>query len=100
MPPHDAAPTAAQDVVRLAAAPAAPAPPLAPGDPVAHDGEDQRLTLWRRRKPRAPPPRPRRVPIAMFEPRGTLGIADFLELRREGLFGDDGRTPPPGWWAR
>jgi hypothetical protein len=44
---------------------------------------------------------PRGVPLgALLEPRGVLGIADFHELRREGLFGDDGRNPPPSWWAR
>ncbi len=98
MPAREAVP--GERVVETTAAPAAPAPPLAPGDPVAHDGDDGRLTLWRRRKRRVPPPRPRGVPLATFEPHGVLGIADFLELRREGLFGDDGRTPPPSWWAR
>jgi len=99
MPPPE--PIAGECAVEAAAAPAAPAPPLAPGDSVAHDGADGRLTLWRRTRRRVPPPRPRGVPLgALLEPRGVLGIADFLELRREGLFGDDGRTPPPSWWAR
>gem|GEM_PF-4964241 len=29
-----------------------------------------------------------------------LDIDDFQELRRMGLFGDDGRNPPPSWWTR
>ena len=34
------------------------------------------------------------------EPRTVFGIADFQELRRQGLFVDDGRNPPTAWWAR
>jgi hypothetical protein len=82
-------------------APAAPAPPLSPGDPVAADVHRERLTLWRHTRRRMPPPRPRGVVLGpAIEPRGVLGIADFHELRREGLFTDDGRNPPPSWWAR
>ena len=29
-----------------------------------------------------------------------LALSDFHDLRRLGLFGDDGRNPPPSWWAR
>lgn len=29
-----------------------------------------------------------------------VDVDDFQELRREGLFWDDGRNPPPSWWAR
>ena len=29
-----------------------------------------------------------------------LALADFHDLRRLGLFGDDGRNPPPSWWTR
>lgn len=84
------------------AAPASPAPPPVAGDPAAHDGGPQRTTLWRRTRRSVPSPRPRRGPIAnlLLEPRGVLGIADFHELRREGLFDDCGRNPPPSWWAR
>jgi hypothetical protein len=54
------------------------------------------------RRRRIPPPRPRGRPVAMLasEPRTVFGIADFQELRRQGLFDDDGRNPPPSWWAR
>ena len=94
-------PVTGECAIEAAAAPAAPAPPLAPGDPVGHGGDDARLTLWRLPRRRVPLSRPRGVPLgALLEPRGVLGIADFHELRREGLFGDDGRNPPPSWWAR
>jgi hypothetical protein len=29
-----------------------------------------------------------------------LALSDFHDLRRLGLFGDDGRNPPPSWWTR
>jgi hypothetical protein len=29
-----------------------------------------------------------------------VDVDDFQELRRQGLFDDDGRNPPPSWWAR
>jgi hypothetical protein len=29
-----------------------------------------------------------------------VDVDDFQELRRCGLFRDDGRNPPPGWWSR
>jgi hypothetical protein len=29
-----------------------------------------------------------------------VDVDDFQELRRQGLFFDDGRNPPPSWWAR
>ncbi len=31
---------------------------------------------------------------------GPVDVDDFQELRRQGLFDDDGRNPPPSWWAR
>jgi len=30
----------------------------------------------------------------------AVDVDDFQELRRQGLFDDDGRNPPPSWWAR
>jgi hypothetical protein len=29
-----------------------------------------------------------------------VDVDEFQELRRQGLFDDDGRNPPPSWWAR
>jgi hypothetical protein len=29
-----------------------------------------------------------------------VDVDEFQSLRREGLFDDDGRNPPPSWWAR
>jgi len=34
------------------------------------------------------------------DPIVPLALGDFHDLRRLGLFGDDGRNPPPSWWAR
>ena len=34
------------------------------------------------------------------DPSPPVDVDDFQELRREGLFWDDGRNPPPSWWAR
>ncbi len=34
------------------------------------------------------------------DPVVPLALSDFHDLRRLGLFGDDGRNPPPSWWAR
>ncbi len=34
------------------------------------------------------------------DPIVPLALSDFHDLRRLGLFGDDGRNPPPSWWAR
>lgn len=31
---------------------------------------------------------------------GPVDVDDFQTLRRQGLFVDDGRNPPPSWWAR
>ena len=31
---------------------------------------------------------------------GPVDVDDFQQLRRQGLFDDDGRNPPPSWWAR
>jgi hypothetical protein len=31
---------------------------------------------------------------------GPVDVDGFQELRRQGLFDDDGRNPPPSWWAR
>ncbi|HTJ41144.1 MAG TPA: hypothetical protein VL463_03585 [Kofleriaceae bacterium] len=31
---------------------------------------------------------------------GPVDVDDFQTLRRQGLFDDDGRNPPPSWWAR
>ncbi|MBK9033646.1 MAG: hypothetical protein IPL61_20675 [Myxococcales bacterium] len=88
----------APDALDAAAGPAAPAAPVSPHDP----GRGARATLWRRAGKRVPTPRPRGRPVALLalEPRAALGIADFHELRREGLFADDGRNPPTSWWAR
>ncbi|HVV88607.1 MAG TPA: hypothetical protein VHE35_36435, partial [Kofleriaceae bacterium] len=48
------------------------------------------------------PPSRKRPPGSQVaaDPVMPLGIADFHDLRRLGLFGDDGRNPPPSWWAR
>jgi hypothetical protein len=74
--------------------------PLAPPIP-SRDASGQ-WTLWRSRKPRVPTPRPkgRPIPTLVNEPRAILDVDDFHALRREGLFDDDGRNPPPSWWAR
>ena len=58
----------------------------------------------------APLGRLRRIPTARRrgapgpqragEPATPLALSDFHDLRRLGLFGDDGRNPPPSWWAR
>lgn len=57
----------------------------------------------------APIGRLRRAPLAYKRPPGSqvaadpfipLMLSDFHDLRRLGLFGDDGRNPPPSWWAR
>ncbi|MEZ4403560.1 MAG: hypothetical protein R3B06_26285 [Kofleriaceae bacterium] len=59
---------------------------------------------WTRRPPRRRPAHARAVarPVAVLaaEPRTALDVDDFQALRREGLFGDDGRNPPPSWWSR
>lgn len=34
------------------------------------------------------------------DPCMPLALADFHDLRRLGLFVDDGRNPPPSWWTR
>ena len=34
------------------------------------------------------------------DPIVPLALSDFHDLRRLGLFGDDGRNPPPSWWSR
>ena len=85
-----------------ASEPPAGAPPSAAVAAAPPDVPIARATLWRRTRARVPAPRPRGRPVAVLalEPRAALGIADFHELRREGLFGDDGRNPPPSWWAR
>ena len=31
---------------------------------------------------------------------GPVDVDDFQTLRRQGLFDDDGRNPPPSWWTR
>jgi hypothetical protein len=31
---------------------------------------------------------------------GPVDVDDFQTLRRQGLFDDDGRNPPPSWWAK
>jgi len=56
----------------------------------------------RRRPRRVPVPRPRGrlIPMMANESFAPLDIDDFQELRRMGLFGDDGRNPPPSWWTR
>ena len=63
------------------------------------------------------PPRDRHAPLPMaappsrrwafgalvenaIDPAPPVDVDDFQELRREGLFWDDGRNPPPSWWAR
>lgn len=73
--------------------------PLAPIDPPPSRAPGSRPPGVPRR---IPLPRPRARPIAtvVLEPRVALDIDDFQELRRQGLFGDDGRNPPPSWWAR
>ncbi|MBP8810285.1 MAG: hypothetical protein KBG48_08390 [Kofleriaceae bacterium] len=60
------------------------------------------LAVWRRSRKRVPAPRPRGRPVSVLarEPHLALDLADFQELRRQGLFSDDGRNPPPSWWAR
>ena len=37
---------------------------------------------------------------AAADPVIPLALSDFHDLRRLGLFGDDGRNPPPSWWTR
>lgn len=51
---------------------------------------------------RAPPDRRRNPPGSQVaaDPIVPLAMSDFHDLRRLGLFGDDGRNPPPSWWAR
>jgi hypothetical protein len=100
MPPRDEtqpgwpAPAAFVDLERTDEA---PAPAVDTAAPVVAEPR----TLWRTKR-KIPPPRPRGRPVAMLasEPRAVFGIADFQELRRMGLFDDDGRNPPPSWWAR
>jgi hypothetical protein len=46
---------------------------------------------------------PRRHAILSLDavtPGGPIDVDDFQELRRQGLFDDCGRNPPPSWWAR
>ena len=52
---------------------------------------------------RAVPPPRRRGFVAVDvddEAPTQVGLDGFQELRRMGLFDDDGRNPPPSWWAR
>ena len=51
---------------------------------------------------RAPVQRRRNPPGSQVaaDPVIPLALSDFHDLRRLGLFGDDGRNPPPSWWAR
>lgn len=35
-----------------------------------------------------------------IDPTGPVDVDGFQTLRRQGLFADDGRNPPPSWWAR
>jgi hypothetical protein len=65
------------------------------------DGRDGASGAARRRRV-VPAPR-RRGFIAvdvLDEAPAPVGLDGFQELRRMGLFDDDGRNPPQSWWAR
>ena len=72
--------------------------------PVAIDDQIDAMTgeALAARLRRAPLARLRRPPgpQGAAEPILPLGLGEFHDLRRLGLFGDDGRNPPPSWWAR
>jgi hypothetical protein len=83
-------------------APPPPPPSRPPGVPPAAPPSTG-LRDARRRPRRIPLPRARARPRLIAEvsvaPRLAVDLDDFQELRH-GLFGDDGRTLPPSWWAR
>lgn len=82
--------------------PGLPLPPCAPPPPPSRPPGVPAPPADPPRRPRAVPPPRRRALLAPLavEPRAALDLADFQELRRQGLFVDDGRNPPPSWWAR
>lgn len=86
----------------MAFAPSAPIDPPRPrgSRPPGVPSGAPAVPVLRRKARRIPTPRTRPMSILALEPRTALDLDDFQQLRREGLFGDDGRNPPPSWWAR
>lgn len=75
-----------------------------PDRPVPLDEEVRAMSgeVGPNRLRRGPVQRRRNAPGSQSaaDPVIPLALSDFHDLRRLGLFGDDGRNPPPSWWAR
>ncbi len=63
------------------------------GQPTAPPRPRERPTPYRRGRGRGGSP----ASEAAADPTLPLGLSELWDLRRLGLFDDDGRTPPGGW---